>query len=87
MESVKEDSITKEMLTFHKFFSDSKPKISAESKQNPANERIHSTKFVRAQTALKSNPFHLEPITNVESMEDVLEIKNVYERKDQLRWV
>lgn len=85
MESVKEDSITKEMLTFHKFFSDSKPKISAESKQNSANERIHSTKFVRAQTALKSNPFHLEPITNVESMEDVLEIKNVYERKDQLR--
>ncbi|CRK92218.1 CLUMA_CG005716, isoform A [Clunio marinus] len=51
------------------------------------NKKSDSTKsrFVDAQVALMSNPFHHEPIGEVESMEDLLAINNPYERRDMLQ--
>lgn len=44
-----------------------------------------STRFDRAVVVLTSNPFYESPIEALQSMEDVIRIKNENEVRDQLR--
>lgn len=55
--------------------------------QSPTGEHEMrgSQKFNRAFANLQSNPFHEEPITEVESLEDFLAIDNINQVTDQVR--
>lgn len=88
MKSISKDIETTNMLNFFKFFSDkSKTVLESSAADSASNSALgkDSSAFVRARNVLISNPFHLEPITETESMEDVLAIKNKHELQDQMR--
>lgn len=85
MTFVEKDCFTTDLMNFFQFFSN-KSKF-PEEEQNFAHLRNRYSKFICARNVITSNPFHLGPITEVESMEDVLGIQNSQCIEDQLKWV
>lgn len=73
-------SATEAAMNFFHFFT--KGKSQSEPEQGEMK-----TRFIEARTIISSNPFHKEPIQKVESVEDVLAIKNCHEIRDQILWV
>lgn len=61
--------------------------IQIEQSQNSVAVMQGAQKFVRALACLKSNPYHEEPLGEVESLEDCLAIENVNQVTDQIRLV
>lgn len=76
-EDIDSDKATRDMLKFYDFCKDL-PKRPDEPIQT-------KSRYVAACTVLISNPYHEEPFGRVESMEDIIAIKNRYAVADQMK--
>lgn len=90
MSSVKEDCVTASAMKLIDYFAKKLgPDETFEDEDSEAADDIDDpevpSKFTDAVAILKSNPYHEESITEVESIEDVLKIMNFYEVKDSLQ--
>lgn len=77
-EDIDNDKATRGMLKFYDFCKD----LPTWPPFKPIKIR---SRFVEAEAARMSNPYHEEPFRRVETMEDIIATKNRYEVADQLK--
>ena len=83
MENTSENKTTTNWLDFYTFFTAKSSKFEKYEENEEISHEI-STTIAKARAVLASNPFHKEPVGYVESIEDILAIKNRNEIRDQL---